>query len=401
VPPARRRRHAVGVALLVGVLLALGVWGAIWERGRSDPTGAADPGTAAVGTPPQSAAAPRPEPTPPETKQPGEPSNTPAAPAGLRLLQVMPAALTLKPEQTQRLEVQIERQNTRGAVNLELDGLPATVRAPPVVVPLDKDSATLELTAAADAEPLSQVVQVRARLGDLHDDKAVLLTVQVPPALRVLALAPVTVEAGKSATLKVQVERKHAPGPIEVSFPDPPTGVRLGAAVIAKGASTTEVELTADPGAEAVTGQRVTVHVAGDTEAQGEFRLTVRRAAVVLEDTKPLGMKFVKVPRGTFWMGGGGGKPGDRQVEIKRDFYLAIHETTQEQWQAVMGSNPSFFSRTGGGRDLVKDISDTDLKQFPVDNVSWNDMQDFVQKLNTREKGSGWLYRLPTEEEWE
>jgi formylglycine-generating enzyme required for sulfatase activity len=49
----------------------------------------------------------------------------------------------------------------------------------------------------------------------------------------------------------------------------------------------------------------------------------------------------------------------------------------------------------------VKDISDADLKLFPVERVSWDDTQEFLQRLNAREKVSGFLYRLPTEEEWE
>src|SRR5262249_45991015 len=41
------------------------------------------------------------------------------------------------------------------------------------------------------------------------------------------------------------------------------------------------------------------------------------------------------------------------------------------------------------------------LKQFPVEQVSLDDAQNFIKKLNEQEKGKGWLYRLPTEEEWE
>src|SRR5271155_727109 len=49
-----------------------------------------------------------------------------------------------------------------------------------------------------------------------------------------------------------------------------------------------------------------------------------------------------------------------------------------------------------------KKIADADLLQFPVETVSWEDVQTFIQKLNEREKlDTGWLYRLPTEEEWE
>ena len=66
-----------------------------------------------------------------------------------------------------------------------------------------------------------------------------------------------------------------------------------------------------------------------------------------------------------------------------------------------MGNNPSWYSRDGGGKDAVKDIKDEDLKHFPVESVSWNDVQEFIKKLNEKEKGKGWLYRLPSEAEWE
>src|SRR5271166_2130843 len=63
----------------------------------------------------------------------------------------------------------------------------------------------------------------------------------------------------------------------------------------------------------------------------------------------PLGMKFVSLPKGTFYMGGGGGKAG-KKTEIQSDFEIAIHTVTQGQWQEVMGNNPSYFSRDGGGK---------------------------------------------------
>jgi formylglycine-generating enzyme required for sulfatase activity len=49
----------------------------------------------------------------------------------------------------------------------------------------------------------------------------------------------------------------------------------------------------------------------------------------------------------------------------------------------------------------VVDISDEELKLFPVERVSWDDVQEFLKKLNEKYRGSGWLYRLPTEVEWE
>src|SRR5260370_29282497 len=66
-----------------------------------------------------------------------------------------------------------------------------------------------------------------------------------------------------------------------------------------------------------------------------------------------------------------------------------------------MGTNPSYFSRKGTGRNDVLDISDEELKLFPVESVSWNDAQEFIQKLNEKERGRGYLYRLPSEAEWE
>jgi formylglycine-generating enzyme required for sulfatase activity len=118
--------------------------------------------------------------------------------------------------------------------------------------------------------------------------------------------------------------------------------------------------------------------------------------------TNSIGIHFVKVPKGTFWMGGGGGKPGTKQVAIETDFYLGVYEVTQEQWQAVMNRNPSYFARTGGGKDKVKDVPDGELAQFPVETVSWDDCQEFIRRLNEQEKaGAEWVYRLPTEAERE
>ncbi len=115
----------------------------------------------------------------------------------------------------------------------------------------------------------------------------------------------------------------------------------------------------------------------------------------------PQGMKFVPLPKGTFYMGWNGTEGSAKKTEIKEDFEIAVHTVTQGQWQAVMGKNPSWFSRDGLGKDKVKDIKDEDLKHFPVENVSWEDCQEFIKKLNEQEKGKGWVYRLPSEAEWE
>lgn len=101
-------------------------------------------------------------------------------------------------------------------------------------------------------------------------------------------------------------------------------------------------------------------------------------------------MKFRKIPAGKFTMGSPENekerepKEGPQHlVTITSPFYFGMYEVTQAQWKAVMGSNPSHFK----GNDL------------PVESVSWNDVQSFIQKLNQQEKGN--KYRLPTEAEWE
>jgi len=106
--------------------------------------------------------------------------------------------------------------------------------------------------------------------------------------------------------------------------------------------------------------------------------------------TNSLGMKFVRIPAGSFMMGSPSGEPGhesdetQHRVSISNSFYMQTTEVTQGQWKAVMGSNPSKFTDCGDN--------------CPVENVSWDDVQGFIKKLN--QKGEG-TYRLPTEAEWE
>ena len=106
--------------------------------------------------------------------------------------------------------------------------------------------------------------------------------------------------------------------------------------------------------------------------------------------TNSIGMKFVKIAAGSFMMGspesdkdaGSDEKPQHR-VTITKDFYVGQYEVTQAEWEAVMGSNPSRFK--GANR--------------PVESVSWEEAQAFIQKLNQKEGTSS--YRLLTEAEWE
>lgn len=77
-------------------------------------------------------------------------------------------------------------------------------------------------------------------------------------------------------------------------------------------------------------------------------------------------------------------------VTIEQPYYIGRHEVTQGQWKRVMGSNPSFFQG---------DKVDGDSDHHPVDNVSWEDTQEFIERLNEMDEEA--TYRLPTEFEWE
>ncbi len=110
--------------------------------------------------------------------------------------------------------------------------------------------------------------------------------------------------------------------------------------------------------------------------------------------TNSIGMKFVLIPAGIFGMGddNSSNERPCHEVRISRPFYLGKYPVTQAQWTAVMGrglfglfgqNNPSCFK----GADR------------PVENVSWNDAQEFIRKLNAKEGHN--RYRLPTEAEWE
>ena len=96
-------------------------------------------------------------------------------------------------------------------------------------------------------------------------------------------------------------------------------------------------------------------------------------------------MELVLIRPGSFDMGSEKGWANEKpvhRVTIKKPFYIGMHQVTQEQWQAIMGANPS------RSKHLKK----------PVEHVSWNACQDFVRKLSER---AGRKFVLPSEAEWE
>ena len=99
-------------------------------------------------------------------------------------------------------------------------------------------------------------------------------------------------------------------------------------------------------------------------------------------------LEMVLVPAGKFKMGSPASEKGrssdetQHEVTLTKPFYMGKYEVTQEQWESVMGDNPS---KVKGAK-------------FPITDVSWEDCQEFIKKLNAKTNGG---YRLPTEGEWE
>ena len=100
-------------------------------------------------------------------------------------------------------------------------------------------------------------------------------------------------------------------------------------------------------------------------------------------------MEFVKVPGGSFQMGchanAGKCRSNEKPVRTVRldGFWLGKHEVTQGQWKRIMGSNPSQFKKGDN---------------YPVEKVSWNDVQQFIRRLNSQSSAK---FSLPSEAQWE
>ena len=118
----------------------------------------------------------------------------------------------------------------------------------------------------------------------------------------------------------------------------------------------------------------------------------------VIDLGKGIKLEMVLIPAGKFKMGSPVSEKGrypaskmdvkvgdetQHEVTLTKPYYIGKFEVTQEQWEAVMGDNPS--SKTKGAK-------------LPVTDVSWNDCQEFIKKLNASTKAN---YRLPSEAEWE
>jgi formylglycine-generating enzyme required for sulfatase activity len=144
-----------------------------------------------------------------------------------------------------------------------------------------------------------------------------------------------------------------------------------------------------------------------DARKQSDSEPTRAPTPTLKETVNSLGMKLVRIPAGKF-LRGSPATEADRwddegpqhEIEITQPFYMGVYEVTQEEYEKVMGTNPSWFSAQGGGKSLTAGI---DTRRFPVERVSWNDAVEFCRRLSDlpEERRAGRAYGLPTEAEWE
>lgn len=130
----------------------------------------------------------------------------------------------------------------------------------------------------------------------------------------------------------------------------------------------------------------------GNSIGSAENKIVINPSSNLPNNIKnSIGMEFVKIPSGVFTMGSPANEwqrdkneSPQREVNIGNEFYLGKYEVTQEEYQKIMGINPSNFK---------------DCPRCPVENINWNDAKEFIFKLNSL--NDGYEYRLPSEAEWE
>jgi len=212
----------------------------------------------------------------------------------------------------------------------------------------------------------------------------------VPESTTAYRLAAAGAGGPKTAEVTVEVAKR----PRIVKFEANPARVQTGEETILSWQTENgdSVEISDGVGQVSATGSRAVKPV-----SSGDYTVTARRLGVEAKGTaqvQVLGpalageskIEFVRIPAGEFPMGSENGDTDEKpvhRVRITKAFEIGKCEVTQAQWGKVMGNNPSQFK----GPDR------------PVESVSWDDIQDFLRKLNAI--NDGYRYRLPTEAEWE
>jgi formylglycine-generating enzyme required for sulfatase activity len=178
----------------------------------------------------------------------------------------------------------------------------------------------------------------------------------------------------RRTALDVERESKRDQRPREYD------GLRVDLFLSGQQIASVQVEPTAAPRPEPVPASRAEPVLVRPAVASSQSQ----------SGSSALSGEMVLIPSGVFTMGSGASEADresdegpQRQVRVER-FELGKYEVTQGQWLAVMGSNPSYFKDCGA--------------DCPVEQVSWDEVQGFIKRLNER---TGLVYRLPSESEWE
>ncbi len=179
-------------------------------------------------------------------------------------------------------------------------------------------------------------------------------------------------------------------------------------------------------------------------QARAHQTAWAKRLGVPVETTNSIGMKFTLIPPGEFMMGSTPEEQAwatenikkddpnpmswrrvplegpQHRVQISRAFYLGVYDVTQEQYERLMGVNPSAFAakplagaafkpplndKEQRSRDELSNrvVPGTDTRRFAVDTVLWDEADEFCRRLTAlpAEQAKGARYRLPTEAQWE
>jgi uncharacterized protein (TIGR03437 family) len=216
----------------------------------------------------------------------------------------------------------------------------------------------------------------------------------VPPpavvvALKEVVLASATVAGGSPVQGTVTLTAAAPTGGAAVALSSGNAAATAPASVTVAAGQTSAAFTVSTRNVLADVNVVITARLGSDSRTAG---LAIKPAGIA----GPFGMLFVSVPAGEFMMGC---SPGDSQctdnekprhlVKIAKSFEMGKYEVTQSQWKAVMGASPAW----------VRDPNDPNNGDRPVQQVSWNDAQEFLAALTARR--DGYRYRLPTEAEWE
>lgn len=224
--------------------------------------------------------------------------------------------------------------------------------------------------------------------------------------LSIDTVADVELQPQQARALSVRVTRSNCNEPIELSLEGLPPGLRSGFGLIPTGHDHGNLTVTAGSDVRPGPVQAQLLAVTTDARAEAAVRIIVKFPPPVPEFMNSLGMRFVLVQPGSFFMGSPEEEsmryPDEIQhaVEISRPFYIATCPVTQADFELLMEVNPSWFSPKGKGAKIIRS---KDTQRHPVESVTWDEAVDFCRRLSDypEEKSQGRAYRLPTEAEWE